>query len=138
MSENTEKSTEVKDKKPSRTGMVLLATLIVASVVIFGIYRLLINYYYFELVIIAYMVIETVFVAVYVIYNRGFSRRGVTREMLPSDWSEEEKDSFIDSGKQRMRKSRWMLIFIFAFMFTFAMDIIELFVLPTVMGWFGV
>ena len=138
MSENTEKSTEVKDKKPSRTGMVLLAALIVASVVIFGIYRLLINYYYFELVIIAYMVIETVFVAVYVIYNRGFSRRGVTREMLPSDWSEEEKDSFIDSGKQRMRKSRWMLIFIFAFMFTFAMDIIELFVLPTVMGWFGV
>ena len=137
MSDNTEKGTQVKIKKPSKGAMLLLFALILVSVVVFGVYRVLINYYYFELVLIAYMVIETVFVAVYVIYNRGFSRRGVTKEMLPSDWSEEEKDRFIESGKERMRKSRWMLIFIFAFMLTFALDIIELFVLPTVMGWFG-
>ncbi|MBQ8141266.1 MAG: hypothetical protein IJ038_06210 [Clostridia bacterium] len=138
MSENTEKNNaEEKAKKPSKSAVILLVSLILLSVVVFGVYRTLVNYYYFEIVLITYMVIETVFVAVYLIYNRGFSRRGVTRDMLPSEWSEEKKDAFINSGKERIKKSRWMLVVILAFMFTFAIDIIELFVLPTIMGLFG-
>ena len=96
------------------------------------------NYYYFEIVLIAYMAIETVFIIVYVLYNRGFSRRGVTTEMLPETWSEEKKEEFISNGARRMRRSRWMLVVIIAFLITFAIDIIELVVMPTLFGWFGV
>ena len=108
----------------------MLIALLLFSALVLITYRVLLYRYYFELVIIAYMAIETVFVLAYVIYNRGFSRRGVTAEMLPEDWSDEQKQSFIESGKERMRKSRWMLIVIFAFLLTFAVDMIELWVVP--------
>ncbi len=134
MSENKEKKGG--NKKPNASSIILIVVLILLSVVVFGIYRTLTKYYYFELVLIAYMVIETVFIVIYLIYNRGFSRRGITPDMLPSEWSEEEKERFISSGKERIKKSRWMLVIILAFMFTFAIDIIELFVVPTIVGMF--
>ena len=124
-------------KRPSRSAVAMLISLVVLSVLVFGTYRLLMNYYYFEIVMIAYMVIETVFVLTYVVYNRGFSRRGVTPEMLPADWSEEQKESFVADAELRIKHSRWMLVVILAFLFTFAFDIIELWVVPTVLGWFG-
>ncbi len=134
MSENKEKKGG--NKNPNASSIILIVVLILLSVVVFGIYRTLTKYYYFELVLIAYMVIETVFIVIYLIYNRGFSRRGITPDMLPLEWSEEEKERFISSGKERIKKSRWMLVIILAFMFTFAIDIIELFVVPTIVGMF--
>ena len=124
MSQNTNK------KKIEKSSVIMLIALLLFSALVLITYRVLLYRYYFELVIIAYMAIETVFVLAYVIYNRGFSRRGVTAEMLPEDWSDEQKQSFIESGKERMRKSRWMLIVIFAFLLTFAVDMIELWVVP--------
>lgn len=129
---------KTREGKPlGRDAIILLGILIVASVVVFGTYRLLLNYWYFELVLIAYMVIETVFIIAYLIYNRGMSRRGVTAEMLPAEWSEEEKERFISDGKERLKKSRWMLIVILAFFFTFAIDAIELIVVPFFAEMFG-
>ena len=125
-------------KKPRKSDIALLIALVLLSVIVFGFYRFLMNYYYFEIVLIAYMAIETVFIIVYVLYNRGFSRRGVTTEMLPETWSEEKKEEFISNGARRMRRSRWMLVVIIAFLITFAIDIIELVVMPTLFGWFGV
>ena len=63
---------------------------------------------------------------------RGFSRRGVTPEMLPEEWSEEQKEAWIEDGKERMRRSKWMIVPIFALVFTFGVDLIELFFLPFV------
>ena len=82
------------------------------------------------------MVIETVFILAYLIYNRGFSRKGVTREMLPAEWSEDKKDEFIHSGEERLKSSRWMLVVILAFLFTFFIEIIELYFLPFLFGLF--
>ena len=124
-------------KKPSKSDIALLIALVLFSVIVFGIYRLLMRYYYFELVLIAYMAVETVFVIGYVLYNRGFSRRGVTPEMLPDTWSDEKKEEFIADAHRRMKRSRWMLVVIVAFFITFAIDIIELVALPTLFGWFG-
>ena len=104
-------------------------SLLVASALVLICYRVLIGYFY-EKVLIAYMVIATVFVLGYVIYNRGFSRKGVTPDMLPDDWSEDKKQEFVEDGKRRMRRSRWMLVIIVAFLFTFVVDMIELWVLP--------
>jgi hypothetical protein len=57
--------------------------------------------------------------------------------MLPPEWSEEKKEEFLADAEQRMQRSSWMLIIIFAVFFTFAMDLLELYVLPTFGGLFG-
>lgn len=137
MSDKLTDKSEGTKKRPSRADIAMLISLVVLSVIVFCIYRLLLNYYYFEFALIAYMVIGAGFVFAYIIYNRGFSRRGVTRDMLPAEWSEEKKDSFIESGARRLKRSRWMLVIILAFLFTFMMEIIELWFVPTVKGWFG-
>lgn len=125
-------------KKISRGTIALFIALIISSIAALVIYRVLMNYAFFNIVMWVYMAIEAVFVIAYVIYNRGFSRKGVTKDMLPEDWSEEMKEDFIADGYRRLHASRWMIVVIFAFLFTFAVDIIELFVLPTVLGWFSV
>ena len=107
-----------------------MISLIAVTAVVFCIYRVLMKFPYFEVVLILYMVLATAFLLAYVIYNRGMSRKGITAEMLPEEWSEEQKKEFIADGERRMDRSRWLIIPIFAFFFTFAMDILELFVIP--------
>ena len=125
-----------KFQKPSPDAVKRLVLLILVTLAVLRFYRVMMNFYYFEIVMISYMVLSVGFVLAYVIYNRGFSRRGITREMLPEDWSEEQKSEFIEDGENRKKKSRWLLIPIFAFVFTFAIDAIELFVLPFFVGLF--
>ena len=76
------------------------------------------------------MVLAAAAILTYVIYNRGFSRRGLTPEMLPDTMTEEEKTEFIEDGVRRLKKSRPLLIVIFAFAFTFVYDVIELIAVP--------
>ncbi len=135
MSENLQNKNGNSDKKINKSLLVLLAIVIISTVIVYGTYRVLLNYFYFG-VLVAYMVIGAVFIFAYLIYNRGFSRKGVTRDMLPSEWSEEEKDEFINSGKERLKKSRWMLVIILAFVFTFFIDMVELYLLPLIFGLF--
>ena len=72
----------------------------------------------------------------YIIYNRAMSRNGVTVEMLPDEWDEEKKTEFVEDGKRRLRRSKWMLMLIIAFVITFAVEAIMLFVFPLVEGMF--
>lgn len=123
------------NNKINKSTLVLLAIVIVSSVIVYGTYRILIDRFYLS-VLIAYMAVETIFILAYLIYNRGFSRKGVTREMLPDDWDEEKKDKFIASGEERLKKSRWMLVIILAFLFTFFAEIIELYFIPFLVGLF--
>ena len=88
-------------------------------------------YYFFPAVMFSYMAILTVLVLVYIIYNRGFSRKGVTVDMLPDEWSEEKKLEFVENGKVRLERSKWLLVFIISFLFTFIAEALLLFVLPT-------
>ena len=104
--------------------------LLLVTAVVFSVYRLLMAFSHFEIVLIAYMILASALVLTYLIYNRGLSRNGVTEEMLPESWSKEQKAAFIEDGKRRLQKSRWMLIPIFAFFFTFAWDALELIVFP--------
>ena len=128
-----QRNSQGENKEPADTRMIgMLILLVVVTMVVFAVYRFLLDFYYFELVLIAYMAIATVFLLIYLIYNRGFSRRGVTEEMLPADWSEEKKQAFLADGPRRLSRSRWMLIPIFAFLFTLTMDLIELVVVPLV------
>ena len=75
-----------------------------------------------------YMLAMAVFIAVYVVYNYAFSRKNITPEMLPDDWDDEKKSAYIQKGKDRAQKSRWMIFVIFPLIVTFIADLIYLFV----------
>ena len=131
---------EAKSEKKgvSKTALILLFALVGSTVAALTIYRILMKGPYFRVTLIAYMVIGAAAAIGYVLYNRGFSRRGVTKDMLPSDWSDEKKTAFIEDGARRMKRSRWLLIVAFAIFVTLALDMIELYMLPTFKGLLGI
>lgn len=105
----------------------LALIIVINTIIIFGFYRLMLNFFYFEIVMGVYLVITAVFVFAYFIYNRGMTRRHITLEMLPEEWSDEQKVAYIASGEERLRKSKWMLTVIFPLILTFMFDFIELY-----------
>ncbi len=109
----------------------------VNTVIIFGFYRLMLNFYYFEIVMGIYLALTAGIVFAYFIYNRGMTRRNLTPDMLPDDWTEEQKAAYIGDGADRLRKSRWMLTIIFPLVLTFLFDCIELFWGDRFAGWFS-
>ena len=83
---------------------------------------------------IFYAVAGAAFLFTYVIYNRAFTRDNVTPEMLPDSMSEEQKQAFIQSGADRKRKSKWMIIVLFALFTPLAIDFLILTAIPTLFG----
>ena len=125
----------------SKKRLVLLIITLALTLVVLFVYRLFLVpdtplYRYYPYVMWVYMIILTVFVLVYIFYNRAFSRNGVTVDMLPSEWSEEKKTEFVASGERRKKRSKWMLMVIIAFLATFLVDAIELFAIPMISGLF--
>ena len=130
--------TQVTEKKRvSKTALLLLLALLGATLLATVIYRYCMTGPYFRAVLIAYMALGTASSLGYVIYNRGFVRRGVTVDMLPNDWSHEKKEEYIADGVRRMKQSRWLLIVAFALFATLAFDMIELYALPVFRGVLG-
>ena len=128
------------DKSKKNKGKIKLAGYIsIVSIIVLLLYRLsmafdpvlssILGFNVFPVVICIYMIALTVLVVVYMIYNRGFSRRGITIDMLPDTWSEDKKEDFIENGERRLRDSKWMLVLIVAFLITFLVDALELFVI---------
>lgn len=101
----------------------------IVSLVLLVFYRVSLSFPFFPYVMWGYMIILTVLVIVYILYNRGFTRRGVDVDMLPEDWSEEKRIDFVENGRYRLASSKWMLMLIIGFLVTFLFDALELFVL---------
>ena len=80
------------------------------------------------IVTLAYMLIFGGFLIAYIAYNRAFTRKGITVDMLPDTWSAEKKNEFVEDTKRRMEKSRWMLSVIIPFLVTFIAEALLLFV----------
>ena len=127
-----EAPTPKKTLSKSDLGKMLLLVLVVA--VIFGFYRASLNFSFFKIVLWVYLAALPIFILAYFIYNKGMSAKGVTEDMLPDEWSDEEKIKFIEDGKQRLKKSSWMLMIIVGLLLTFSIDLIELFALPLFKG----
>lgn len=77
------------------------------------------------------------FLVVYLIYNRGFTRKGITEEMLPDSWSAEKKAEYIADGAKRQQNSKWMLSVIIPLMIPIAFDAIALFTWPIIQNLFN-
>jgi len=111
--------------------------LVALTLVLIVVYRYFLDSPYHFYIFWGYVLAAAALAFVYVIYNRGMSRKGVTKDMLPDSWSDEEKERFIESGRQRLARSKWMLTILFAFIAVFAVDAIELFVFPMFKGLFS-
>ena len=85
-------------------------------------------------IMVLYAAVGAGFLIAYIIYNRGFTRDNVTPEMLPDTMSEHEKVAFIQSGVERKRKSKWMIVVLFAAFTPLAIDFLILNVIPTLFG----
>ena len=129
---------EKKSLKLTWKTVLMLVALILVTVALFGFYEIMMRTSsLFRFVLPAYMIISALLILIFLLYNRGFSRKGVTPEMLPEEWTEEQKNDFIEDGKRRLRKSRWMIIPIFAFLFTFAVDAMRLYLPDVLANLFG-
>ena len=127
----------IREKKPIDKATVRrLIILLLNTVVFFTVYRVLLYYgdmtqetFGSFVTMVVYMALLLGFVLAYLIYNRFLYRKGVTKEDLPLEWSEEEKDEFIADGERRLQKSKWMMLIIFPLIFTFLMDAVDLFII---------
>ncbi len=119
-------------KKLLETGLLILITVVVLAV-----YIALVEAWHFKEVFIVYMAIWVVAFLSYWFYNRGFSRKGVTPEMLPSEWSAEKKRQFIEDGERRIKKSRWMIFIIVPFCVVFIVELFMLYIWPTLYSFFS-
>ena len=123
----TREEAEALAKRRRNLGYLLLV--IVNTVILFGLYRVMVDLGYFLIIFPIYAGLCTGVILGYLIYNRGLSRKGLTPDMLPGSWSEEEKHAFLEDGRRRLKKSKWLLTIIVPFLFTFAFEAIDLFVL---------
>lgn len=123
--ENIEKKALTPEKKKLATSLIVNSLLILF--VYYGAMGLnvpIISY----VVTVAYMLIFGGFLIAYIAYNRAFTRKGITVDMLPDTWSEEKKKEYVEDGERRMKKSRWMLSVIIPFLVTFIAEALLLFV----------
>ena len=63
----------------------------------------------------------------YISWNRGFTRMGVSRDMLPAAWDDAQKDRFLAEAASWRRHSRCLLYLIIPLCLTFLYDMIGLF-----------
>lgn len=117
------------DPKPIRPeAKKQFAVVVVMTIVLLLIYYGFIALGYTEAVMLVYMVAFAALLISYLVYNRGFVNKGVTEEMLPTDWSDDQKKAFVEGNIKRAEKSRWMLVFIIPFLFVFMAEALYLFV----------
>ena len=83
---------------------------------------------------IGFWVSFAVLVLIFIIYNRAFTRKKLTVDMLPREWTREQKESYIQDGKDRFEKSKWMLSIIIPLLVPIALDALYLFTLPLIEG----
>ena len=103
----------------------------------YGVYALLANTEFCIITLWVYFVLLLGFASAYIIYNRAFSRRGVTVEMLPDSMSDDEKREFIADGERRLQKSKWMILIIFPLVMTFIIDTMLIFMVEPLAKAFG-
>jgi multisubunit Na+/H+ antiporter MnhB subunit len=124
-------------EKPSKKNVITLCATVVVALLLLAFYYFSMNFEFFRFVMWGYMIALAALVIAYIIYNKGMYLKGVTEEMLPDEMSIEEKRALIDGAKRRLERSKWMIMLIIGFIFTFAVEAVLLFVLPWVEGMIG-
>ena len=110
----------------------LLVYLLLNSAILICLYFFISEKLQFPYISYIYLAVGAVLGLYYVIYNRGFVAKNATVDMLPDTMTTLEKQKFLDDGKERLHKSRWMLTVLVPIILTFMADIIYLFLIPMI------
>ena len=108
----------------------LVLTLSALIIVALAVFRLLKTLDLYIPAIIIYTAITLAVAFYYIIYNKGNISGKVTPDMLPLDWSKDQKHAFIDDLAQRRKKSKWALLVLLPMIIVFAFEILELYFFP--------
>ncbi len=111
--------------------------LFVNTVVLLLAYLILIRFFPLA-TLIGYTAVAAVVSLSYVIYNRGFARKNLKPENLPDTMSEEEKLEYIEDGKRRLERSKWVITLIIPLIVIYAYEVIDIFVLPSIAELLGI
>ncbi len=90
------------------------------------------------IVSVVYWIAFAGFLIAYVIYNRAFSRRDLTPDMLPRDWPLKKREEYVADGKRRLERSKWMLSVIIPLLVPISLDALYLFTLPLIQNLLGI
>lgn len=124
--QNPWKNLSKQDRAQRKLLLILLLNTILFATAYFTIAR------YFPYIQVVYLGLAGAIALVYIIYNRGFSRRNVHPEQLPDTMTNEEKTAWIEDGERRLKRSRWVLTILLPLILTFLMDLIYLYLYPMV------
>ena len=122
------------NKKKNKKYMILL---VVNTIVLMSAYMYLVKTPFMMDTLRCYLALTVGFLAAYIIYNRGFPRRDLNRDMLSDDMSNAEKDALIEDVRTRFERSKWMLTVIFPLVMTFCFDLFVLYVLEPLFSGIG-
>lgn len=106
--------------------ILLLANTVILTFIYFGSMGLDIPFLSI-VVTFGYWIAFAGFLIAYIAYNRAFTRKNLTPDMLPDSWPKKKKDEYIAQGKIRFEKSRWMISVIIPIMIPIMLDAIYLF-----------
>lgn len=111
-----------------------LAALIIVCMAVF---RLLKLYGLYLVAVILYTAVTLGVAVYYIVYNRGVLSGKVTPDMLPAEWSAEQKQSMIDDIAARHKKSKWVFLIVVPMIFVFAFELLELYFFPLILSLFS-
>ncbi len=105
-------------------------------IVFMSVFRLLKMYDLYLVAIVLYSTATFAVAIYYIVYNRGvFSK--VTPEMLPAEWSAEQKKAMIDDIAARRKKSKWAILILLPMIFVFGFELLELYFFPLILSIFS-
>ena len=119
-----------KVSKGSKKKLFDILVFVGATVLAMVIFFFFVNIGKFIPIFIAYIAIWSAMILIYWIYNRGMIASDIEPESLSPNWSDEKKKQFIESVKERRKKSRWMLFVIAPLTFVFLIYLLLDFLLP--------
>lgn len=86
-------------------------------------------------VIAIYSVITLSAAVWYILYNRGLAGTNLTSDMLPKEWSAEQKKEFMDNYTARRQKSKKALLILIPMIATFFLEVLDIYVLQGILSY---
>ena len=117
------------NKKINPEAKRLMVMLLVNTIMTLFLYFYISEKLHFDSIMFIYLGIGFILGVGYLIYNKGFVGKNTTPDMLPDSMSFAEKQQFLEDCKSRMRRSRWVLVFLIPILLTIMADVIYLFYL---------
>lgn len=115
----------------------LALTLAALIIVFIAVFRLLKLYDLYLVAIVIYTAVTLAAAIYYIVYNRGVLSGKVTPDMLPAEWSAEQKQAMIDDIAARQKRSKWVLLILIPMIFVFGFELLELYFFPLITSLFS-